>query len=254
MIKSILQYKLKATNAHGIHSPFVFEFYNEVLMASKNDAFPSIEKLRKALLTNESRIEIKDFGAGSRTNTSNDRSVKEMTKNASIDKKHGQLLAKIIEHYDVQEILELGTSLGLGSAYLASNAKHLTTIEGDRTTHELAVNNFEELNLNNITAVCSTFDEFLEQQSQDQLSKFDLVYIDGNHSYEATMNYFNQFADAVNNDAFLVFDDIRWSSGMEKAWQEIQASEKINVSIELMRMGIVVKRKEQEKQHFILRF
>lgn len=252
MIKSILQYQLKAVNAHGIHSPFVFEFYNEVLVKSKKAAYPAIENLRKQLKKNQELITIEDHGAGSRIHSSKERSVSELVKVASIDKKHGQLLAQIIQHYNIQKVIEFGTSMGIGSAYLAQHAKELVTVEGDEATYLKAKDHLQQLELTNVQLKRQLFDDFIAEQAE--VKDVGLVYIDGNHSYEATMNYFEYFSDQLNNEAFLVFDDIRWSEGMQKAWQEITASKKINVSIELMRMGIVVKRKEQEKQHFVLRF
>lgn len=225
-----------------------------MLKKSKFEGYPKIEDLRKTLLQDNNEIKMSDYGAGSRRNATNSRKINEIAKNASIDKKYGQLLAKIVAHYNLEQILELGTSLGIGTAYLAANAKQITTVEGDNSIHEIAQKNMENLAFKNVQPICATFDDYFKFNSEEELKKFDLIYIDGNHTYEASMKYFNHLIKAVNNETFLVFDDIRWSAGMEKAWQEIIVSPEINVSIELMRMGIVIKRKEQEKQHFILRF
>jgi hypothetical protein len=51
----------------------------------------------------------------------------------------------------------------------------------------------------------------------------------------------------------MIFDDIYWNKDMEKAWQEIKNNQKVTVSIDLFYFGLIFFRKEQEKQHFILR-
>ena len=251
MFKSSLKYKMKATNAHGIHSPFVFEFYNEVLKKVKESAQPQIEARRKQLLADQTIIEITDFGAGSKKHESNSRKIAELAKNAAVSKKYGQLLRRIIDYYKIDTVLELGTSLGLGTAYLAGQKNSVTTLEGCPEIAKKAKESFQLLDLKNVNLLIGEFDACFTGLA-DQI--FDLIYIDGNHTEEATLNYFNKFLSHANNDTFLIFDDIRWSEGMERAWCKIIQSDEINVSIELLRMGIVLKRKEQTKQHFILKF
>ncbi|MFT4877448.1 MAG: hypothetical protein ACI8XY_000405, partial [bacterium] len=38
-IVAYLSYKYKAVNAHGLHSPFLFDFYNEVISPQKEFYF-----------------------------------------------------------------------------------------------------------------------------------------------------------------------------------------------------------------------
>ncbi len=251
MFKSGLKYKFKAVNAHGIHSPFVFEFYNEVLKKAHLSEKKEIEKLRKQLLADHSEIEITDFGAGSRIHNSNKRKISDLAKHAAISKKYGRLLSRVVEYYDLKNALELGTSLGIGTLYISSGGADITTLEGCPEIARNAQANIDKLGF---TSVDMKVGEFESSFSQLTNKEYDLIYIDGNHEEEATIKYFEKFLNHAHNDTFLVFDDIRWSEGMEKAWQKIIQSEKIHVSIELLRMGIVLKRKEQEKQHFILKF
>jgi hypothetical protein len=74
-----LKYQLTASNGkgHGVHSPFVFAFIKEVLNDQRNFyAYQPIENCRKLLLKNPAVLSLTDFGAGSRTKKSNDRSIK----------------------------------------------------------------------------------------------------------------------------------------------------------------------------------
>ena len=151
--------------------------------------------------------------------------------------------------------IELGTSLGIGTSYIASQQtiKKIVTLEGSPEIAKKAKSNFEELGLKNIEIIVGKFDENLKK-SIEPFSKIDLIYIDGNHQYQPTIDYFNFYIEHANDSTFLIFDDIYWSEGMKKAWEEISASPKINVSIDLFRMGIVCKRSKQAKQHFVLKY
>ena len=251
MFKSGLKYKLKAVNAHGIHSPFVFTFYNEVLKKTARSKKDNIEALRKTLLNDETEIEITDFGAGSRIHKSNKRKVKDIAKYALVSKKYGRLLNRIVEFYGLSNSLELGTSLGVGAAYLSASGSKVTTLEGCEKIAAKAKINLNQLGFSKVDLRVGEFNKSIEDLGNIQ---YDLIYIDGNHQEEPTIAYFEKFIEYAHNDTFIIFDDIRWSVGMERAWQKIIASDKINVSIELLRMGIVLKRKEQEKEHFILKF
>lgn len=253
MLKAFLKYQKLSVNAHGVHSPFVYQFYNEVILKAKTVDTRVIEDLRRELKKDGSVIEILDLGAGSRTSKDVQRRISELTKSVSISKKYGQLLSRIIDFYSIENCLEMGTSMGLGTAYLASKSRKVITIEGCPNTYNRALKNLSHLNHQHINQINEEFTEGLKRAYGIE-SSFGLIYIDGNHQYKATLDYFNQLIETASNDTFLIFDDINWSEGMRKAWDEIVASDKINVSIELFRMGIVLKRKEQTKQHFILKF
>lgn len=250
MFKSYLQYKKRAVNAYKIHSPFVFEFYNEIIKKVSSVDDKDIEAIRKKLIRTNKEIKITDLGQGSRKNNSQVRKVSELAKVQGISAKYGRLLARIVQHYQIQNCLELGTSLGIGSSYLANYAKEVYTIEGCENIQAEA--KIALSHLNNIQFFLGSFEEHLEPILQK--NDFGLVYIDGNHGYEPTLNYFEQILKVVKDDTFIVFDDINWSEGMQNAWKEICANQNIHVSLEFFRMGIVLKRPGQAKEHFVLKF
>lgn len=242
-------------NAHGIHSPFVFEFYNQVLHQAKNVDDGKIELLRKELLQSNQFVDVVDFGAGSKKHSAKKRKISDLAKIAGVNRKFGKLLTKIVDYYKIENAIELGTSVGLGTSYLANSKpiKKIITIEGATEIALVARQNFEKLMINSVDQLVGKFDDNLEKACLG-LNKIDLIYIDGNHQYEATKKYFNFFIEKAHDETFIIFDDIYWSDGMTKAWNEIIQSEKIHVSIDLFRMGIVCKRKTQAKQHFVLKF
>lgn len=253
MIKAYFKYRRKAVGPHKIHSPFVFEFYNEVIRKVKEVDDRAIHKLRKQLLKDNREIEITDLGVGSRTNAGNIRKISQMAKTSAVNRKYGKLLKRIAEHYQLKSCLELGTSLGLGSCYLGQGAEYVITVEGCPNIQYEAVMNSEKLGLTNTEFINAEFSEVLDDLLV-KVENLDLLYVDGNHGYEPTMRYFNKAMEHLHDNAFIIFDDINWSDEMRKAWDEICADNRIHVSMELFRMGIVLKRPHQAKEHFVLKF
>ncbi len=246
------KYWLSAKNAHGIHSPFVFQLYNEAINKKGNYySFDKIEHLRKKLLISKKEIQVDDFGTGK----SGKRKVSEIAERSLKNKKYGQLLFRLAYHFKPNTILELGTSLGITTCYLASanqNSK-VITVEGSPEIMKEAKKSFSELSLENIESITGNFDDVLSSVIGHQ-SSVDFVFIDGNHRKEPTLKYFSECLQCTNNDSIFIFDDIHWSDEMEEAWEEIKSHPKVSVTIDLFFLGIVFFRKEQVKENFILRF
>ena len=154
-----------------------------------------------------------------------------------------------------RKILELGTSLGVGTLYLSAGSpdSKIITLEGCTSIHNLACESFTNHNVNNIEAINSGFDDILEKLIADN-QDIDLVYIDGNHTYQATMDYYELFIRRLESGAVLLFDDINWSKGMSKAWREIVKDSKSTVTIETARMGIVFLNPKLTPKHYCTRF
>ena len=253
-----LSYYFSASNSkgHGMHSPFVFEFITEVLNdEAQYPAYQQVENLRQQLLKDQSALTVEDYGAGSSIDKTNQRTIASIAKNAAKPAKYGQLLYRMIKHYQPHTILELGTSLGITTSYLAL-AKHakIITMEGAPAIAETARQNFKTLQLQNIIIKEGNFDHTLPSVIS-QLSTVNFVFVDGNHRREPTERYFNQLLPAINNDSILIFDDIHWSLEMEQAWETIKHHPSVRCTIDLFFIGIVLFRQEfKEKQHFVVRF
>lgn len=254
-----IRYYVTAYNGsgHGMHSPFVFSFITQVLNDDRQFyAYETIENLRQLLLHDEKPVTIEDMGAGSRVKKEKTRKVCEIAASSLKPSKFSQLLFRMADHYAAGNILELGTSLGITTAYLASAGKkvQVTTLEGASEVAAIASANFRKLGLSNIELIQGNFDDTLEAVLQKN-KRFDMVFVDGNHRYEPTLRYFRQLLPFVHENSILIFDDIHWSSEMEQAWKEIMAHEAVTLSIDLFFIGIVFFRNEQQvKQHFTIRF
>ena len=259
LAKKYLHYWVTASNGkgHGVHSPFVFDFITKLLNDKKAyGPYEPVEALRQQLKSSKEIITVDDFGAGSRTGASRQRTVSSIANNALKPKKYSQLLFRMVQYYQPKQIVELGTSLGITSSYLAAAnpGAMLHTMEGAVEIAAIAKRNFTRLGLNNISLHQGNFDETLFPLLE-QLKSIDLAFIDGNHRHEPTVRYFKAMLPYCQNDSIMVFDDIHWSKEMEQAWEEIKNDSKVLLSIDLFFIGIVFFRQEfKVKQHFSIRF
>jgi predicted O-methyltransferase YrrM len=254
-----INYYFKASNGigHGIHSPFVYEFVSEVLNDRRQFyAYNLIEQIRQQLLTNGQSLTIEDFGAGSHTGLTKNRLVKQIAKSSLKPKKFSQLMFRMVDHYQPKTILELGTSLGVTTAYLASakNDAQVITMEGSTAIAQVAKENFKQLNLQNIEVVEGNFDETLFNTIA-QLSTIDFAFLDGNHRYEPTIRYFHEVLKKTHEYTIIILDDVHWSKEMEQAWEEVKQHPSVTMTIDLFFIGILLFRKEfKVKQDFTIRF
>jgi predicted O-methyltransferase YrrM len=254
-----LRYYVNAANGkgHGVHSPFVFTFIKEVLNDRTNyPEYAKVEKLRQKLRNDHRDIQVLDLGAGSVHGDGSLRKISTIARNAAKPAKFGQLLFRIMRHYKPEQVLELGTSLGITTAYLAmgNRATTVSSIEGSPAVADIAGQNLQELSLQNVQVQTGGFDELLPAVAKS-LTGSALVFIDGNHSKQPTLNYFHTLLPRLGHGSILIFDDIHWSKGMEEAWEEISAHPSVMLTIDLFFIGIVFFRNEfQIKQQFTIRF
>lgn len=254
-----IQYYLFAENGkgHGIHSPFVYDLITKVLNDDREFySFQPIEERRKILMNDKTTITIQDFGAGSRIEKSSVRSVAAIASTSLKPKKYGQLLFRLVDYFSPKTILELGTSLGITSAYLAtanSNAK-LITMEGSTAIAAIAAANFEQLGIKSALIITGNFDDSLVK-TLENIELINFAFLDGNHRYEPTIRYFEQVFQKSDENTVIILDDIHWSKEMENAWEEIKKHHAVTLTVDLFYVGLVFFRKEQkEKQHFVIRY
>lgn len=252
-----INYRLTAYTEHDLHSPFMYNFYMELIKNNHpfND-FDELNSIRKQLQKNTSIIEITDFGAGSKKLHSNKRAINQIAKYGIAQKKQAEFLYRLLNKFAPNTVVELGTSIGLTSLYLskANTKSTVYTIEGCPNLHQFSNNLFTEHEVKNIQSINGNFNvEFPKLLSQ--INTIDFLYIDGNHAYEPTMNYFKLALEKKNTTSIFVFDDIYWSDEMQQAWKEICKHSEVTLSLDLFYFGIVFFRTENKnKEHFVLKF
>jgi predicted O-methyltransferase YrrM len=251
-----LRFWLRSGNAHGLHSPFVFGLYTSVVRhTGPYGAYKAVEERRQQLLSSAARISVTDFGAGSHTGAGQQRRVADIARTAAKPKQLAQLLFRLANYFRPATILELGTSLGLTTAYLASadSRSRVVTFEGCPNVAAVARETFDKLKLRNIDIVEGNIDHTLAPALAALPAPIDFAFFDGNHRYEPTLRYFEQCLKHRTDNSVFVFDDIHWSEDMERAWEAIKAHPDVTLTVDLFYIGLVFFRKNQPKQHFWLR-
>lgn len=255
-ISDYLKHRLTSKSRHGTHSPFVYKLVDEVIYDFKfKSDYIAIEAQRKKLLNDESIVNVTDLGAGSHLNKNRKKKVKEIAKNALKTPRLAQLIYRLAKEAQPANLLELGTCLGITTAYLskACPEAEIITIEGCPETAKKAYENFQDLELDNIELQVGNFDTLLTRVIEG-FPQLDFVYVDGNHRKDATLNYFNWCLPKVHENSVLIFDDIYWSKGMKEAWEEIKSHPDVMVTIDLFWIGLVYFKKGQAKEHFKIKF
>jgi predicted O-methyltransferase YrrM len=253
LFKSYFKFIWNSTNAHGVHSPFVFNLVRNCFYdAYQYPEYRVLKQYRNALLKNKNSIEVTDFGAGSRVFKSNTRTISDIAKNAGISSKRAQLLFRIVRYFQPKNVLEIGTSLGLATSALAlPNISQITTLEGCPNTMKQCYLQLQKFNINNVTCVNTEFSAYLKTATATQSGQ--LTFFDGNHSQKATLEYFENLLPTTTNESVWIFDDIHWSKDMEQAWEIIKKHPKVTVTIDTFQWGIVFFRTEQVKENFVIR-
>ncbi|MFP4023275.1 MAG: O-methyltransferase [Thiohalospira sp.] len=268
---NFLKYWIFAKHAkgHGIHSPFIFDLITNVFNNKKvNDDLKQIYHLHKKYMHSTEPLIFDEMGAGSHkkaiTNlkSTNNRdsqiistTIGKNIRNSSVSKKYGGLIYRLVKYFNPENILEIGTSLGISTMYIAKGAPKSTiiTIEGVKVKIQIAQELTKVLKINNINFLNGNFNTVLPEVLK-KINTLDFVFFDGNHNQQATLKYFDICLAKAHNNSVFVFDDIHWSADMEKAWDKIKKHKKVSVSIDLFRMGIIFFRKEITKGHYKVKF
>jgi len=254
-----IHYWIKSSNSkgHGVHSPFVFELIDKVLTDDRNFyVFPLIEAAREEYLFDNTPISVIDFGPESRLNSNHSKTVASIAKYALKLKKIDQLLFRLVNYFGPTTILELGTSLGITTSYLAAANQNslVITMEGSPEIAKQAERHFQHIGLNNIEQVVGNFDSTLTNVLQKNKS-LDFVFIEKAHQFDSTLKYFNLIKDNLKDQSVVVFGDIHQSKEMEQVWGAVKSDEAVKLTVDLFHIGLVFFRKEQKKkQHFIVQF
>ncbi|WP_289662510.1 O-methyltransferase [Flavobacterium panacagri] len=254
-VQSYLKFLWHSKNEHAVHSPFVFNLLTKCFYDKKTKPeYAILKKYRKSLLENKNFIEVTDFGAGSKVFKSNRRQISKIVQTAGISVKRAELLFRVTRYFQPTAVLEIGTSLGLATSALAlgNPEAKVITIEGCPNTAGIAQKQLNEFDCKNVENVISEFESFLVSENLNS-KIYNLIYFDGNHSKKATLAYFELLLPTINNDSVWIFDDIHWSEEMEEAWEIIKNHSMVKVTIDTFQWGFVFFRREQEKEHFIIR-
>lgn len=253
-----IKYLLKAKRKPSLDSSFAMAIVKEVLPHRPSEAGIQIKDIQKSLRKNDRRVEYTDLGAGSAESGGGmvSRTMSQMAKVSSRKYREGELLHRLCSFLQPTVCLELGTHLGLSTLYQFSAVpeSRFVTVEGAKAIALLARQTWSYYGTENTPELhVGNFDTILPSLLSSGL-KPDYVLVDGNHRYEPTISYARQLIDVMAGAGAIVFDDIYWSEGMKKAWEEIISWPEVRLSIDLFQFGIVFLNPESEKTDLVLKW
>ena len=251
---SYLIYFKQAQTKFKVHSPFVYDLITNCLEKPLDKKqLQQFRDFKKELLKSETIIQVEDFGAGSTVFNSNERKVKDIASIAGMSESKAKLVLKLTSYFKPLQILEIGTSIGIGTHVIKTGIPQakIITLEGCPNTAKFALDKWEENYQERLEIIVGEFSKTLPQVTN--MKKFDMIYFDGNHQIKPTLAYFEQCMKSIHNNTFFIFDDIHLSNQMEQAWQEICQHPQVRVSIDLFTVGLIFFKKELTKQNFILK-
>jgi predicted O-methyltransferase YrrM len=255
MATAYVKYRLKAKKRHGVHSPFVYDLSEAVFHQTEAEKSKEIEDLRKSLMKDQRLIDLKDYGAGSRKSSASKRTVSEIARTASTPAAMAKMMQRLIRYLNTKHIVELGTNLGITTAYLAAapiEELKVISLEGDPELASIAVKNLQKIGVD-AEVVEGKFEDTLDL-TLARMPRVDFAYIDGNHRKAPTLTYFQKLLNKTTDNSVLALGDIHWSTEMEEAWQKIKEHDRVTLTIDLFDLGLVFFRKGRaEKEHFTIR-
>ena len=251
-LKAYTKHWLTVVDQHSIHSPFFFDFYKKVIQDKRNnDTFEAIEKVRANLLVNPTELIIEDFGAGSQKLSGTKRKLADIAGTSLSPSNYARLYHNIINYQEAKNVVELGTSLGITSLYLAAEETcNVTTFEGSHALADVALTNFEYFDKKNIELIEGNIHLTLPEFVQNP-AKINFVLMDAHHQYKPTIHYFDLMMRRLDEKSIVVLDDIHWSEEMEHAWNELRNSPLVYGSVDLFRCGILFFDPDLNRQHFV---
>ncbi len=263
LMKEYLTWYFTSSSRHGVHSPFMYDFLDKCLYAGQDSGiFDKIESQRSRLIKNRQIITFKDLGAGSRnsdairTDGLTSKSIRQIAKSSLQSPKYTRLMYRIAGYFQCKNILEMGTSFGITTAYLSEAVKKegtIHTLEGADAIADIARDVFNNLNCTNVTLHRGEFSDILPEIARC-CAPWDMVFLDGNHNGPAVLNYFLFLVKHISPEGVLIVDDIRWSSSMWEAWNTIKSHPQVSVTADLFFMGLVFFNPSLSKEHFKVRF
>jgi len=225
----------------------VSDYKKNILSTIQKKDIDLVEQSRQLMLKSDKNITKQEYGSGSKVfeNNASEESISSVCRIASKKKSAALVLYHLLRNQKPEHAVELGTCLGISAAYqgvaLKANGKgKLITIEGSPGRAIFATENVHELGLEKyVEVIQGRFQDVLEHQLQ-KLPFVDFAFIDGHHQEDATLKYYQQLLPWFKKGGIMVFDDIFWSAGMNRAWQTIKKSGNFSAVMEYKGMGFVI--------------
>lgn len=249
--RAYISYWLDAVDEHSLHSPFLFNLMMRVIRVPPVYHEP-LERLRQELMRDQNEIHVNDLGTGANLHPRG-RRISTIAKRSLSPARFSCLYQRLISYFRCSTVVELGTSLGINTLYLAqSPGARVYTFEGAESIAAVAHANFDRMQMRNITLIQGDIGVTLESFAAES-PRVDFAFMDANHTLPATMKYFDHLLPVLHEESVLVLDDIHLTAEMERAWLAVQQHERVRATADLYRCGIAFFTPSLDKQHVVLK-
>ncbi len=111
------------------------------------------------------------------------------------------------------------------------------------------------INLNYSVLDDAENDSYLLVQSNIDIENaiYNCIYFSSIPTNSITKETIEQLVLTIENDSFWILEDIHANPATESLWETLQQNPKVTVTIDTYHFGLVFFRREQVKEHFIIR-
>lgn len=237
----------KHRKGFGIHSPFVFYLVTMVIEETlPYYRFVQIENLRTLL--NKTKKKIKENKNGVET----ERRISEFVRESSISPSYDQLLFRLVNFFKPRNVVEIGTSIGITSLYLATSDTHrpVYTIGESKELADFAHTTFGKVGLQNIIQQTGN----VETKLPVVLSKeknIDFVYFGRQTSVEAIQKSLSLLSSSFTSKTVIMLSDL-WKDERKELWETMKKQSGVRVSIEMFHYGILIFNEDLQCENYNL--
>lgn len=239
-----IKFLAKATNQHGVHSPFVYDLVTKCLYDKKQyPEYLSIKTYRTQLNNNHNTLHFENSNT-----TKISFRISDLIKSSGMTFKRSKILFRLARYSQWKTVLELGNSLGIATQAISlgqPNAQIVSLVNYLKTSKETTefLDSYQ-----NIKVVNSPLNEIISKYHN---TKFDAVFI--NHHYNLSIKCINQLFSITHNDTVIIINGLYQTQKKVEIWKYIKNHPKVTVTIDNFYWGLIFFRREQRKQHFKIR-
>lgn len=241
-MQRIVRFYLRAGTMHQVQAPRAYEIGHALFRDTRFFyAFEDMKVYRKKLLADTSMLGIAEMGGGTSFAAVTKISVQKLARQSSLSPKQGEQIFRLVQLFNPQVIVELGTCLGVSTGYMLAAGEKSTvySLEGNQDTATKAKAHLKSLWGDRVHIQVGKFENTLAPLLQT-LERVDLFFIDGEHTEAGTLRNVELALQKAHDQTILIIADIHWSAGMERAWEQVRQHQRVRLAVESFHFGILV--------------
>ena len=176
-------------------------------------------------------------------------------KKGVISPTYDQLLFRLIKFFHPKNILEIGTSAGVTSMYMAApySDTQVCTVENQKEVAKLARLSFQRAEFHNIE-VYNPKEDGTRYDKKIKETDFDLYYFGRESTVAEIREVLTRDSGKFTGNTVIIMSDIYKSEEKELLWGEMKQIRGVRVSLELFFYGILIFNEDLRPESYNLFF